>query len=339
VNSSDIYANKYQTMTVSPPLDWLSRLLEVTPVHGQIDLRCQYGAPWLIDQQGFQNGEMAYHVVLSGSATLDDPNGIPATLEAGDILLLPHGEAHKLRDGGRAPASPATSHIASNLVFSRNGEDASRLDMLCGRFVFLPPHARVLRRYLPARLIVRTAGTGSSRQLSGGTALRDLIALMQAETTADVLGGRAMLNALSTALFTLTLRFSSESGEAPSGLLALAGYPRLAPALDAIFGAPGYPWTLPLLARQCNVSRATFVRLFQEKLGMSANDFLTDIRMTRAANDLQTTNASTGAIADAAGYRSEAAFQRAFKLHMGLTPSAWRKASKASDRSAQVGQR
>ena len=39
---------------------------------------------------------------------------------------------------------------------------------------------------------------------------------------------------------------------------------------------------------------------------------------------------STGAVADAVGYQSEAAFQRAFKRHMGITPAQWRKTQQAS---------
>jgi len=31
-------------------MDWLSRLFEMTPVRGRLDLRCAYGAPWRIDQ-------------------------------------------------------------------------------------------------------------------------------------------------------------------------------------------------------------------------------------------------------------------------------------------------
>jgi len=312
---------------MSPPLDWLSRLLEVTPVRGQLDLRCQYGAPWRIDQGAFADGEMAYRIVLSGSASLLDPHGgRPDVLEAGDILLLAQGEAHTLHDGSGARAKPAKHRVAANLVFSHNAGKGDRLDMLCGRFVLSPPHARLLRRYLPARLIARTGVAAStSTGQESGAALHSLMALMQAESGADFLGGRAMLDALSTALFALTLRFASESREAPAGLLALAGYPRLAPALDAMFHHPGHPWTLPLLAEKCNMSRATFVRLFHEKLGMSASDFLTDIRMTLSANELRTTTASTGAIAEAVGYQSEAAFQRAFKLHMGMTPARWRK--------------
>ncbi|WP_426271852.1 AraC family transcriptional regulator [Dyella kyungheensis] len=311
---------------MSPPLDWLSRLLEVTPVRGQLDLRCQYGAPWRIDQGAFADGEMAYHIVLSGSASLLDPHGgRPEVLEAGDILLLAQGEAHTLHDGSGARAKPAKHRVAANLVFSHNAGKGDRLDMLCGRFVLSPPHARLLRRYLPAHLIARTGVAASTTGQESGAALHSLMALMQAESGADFLGGRAMLDALSTALFALTLRFASESREAPAGLLALAGYPRLAPALDAMFHHPGHPWTLPLLAEKCNMSRATFVRLFHEKLGMSASDFLTDIRMTLSANELRTTTASTGAIAEAVGYQSEAAFQRAFKLHMGMTPARWRK--------------
>lgn len=311
---------------MSPPLDWLSRLLEMTPVRGQLDLRCQYGAPWRIDQESFAEGEMAYHIVLDGSASLAEPGAVsPQRLEAGDILLITNGEAHTLHDGSGARPKPASSRIAANLVMSQNAGDGNRLDMLCGRFVLMPPHARLLRRYLPTRLIVHTGGMTTTPDKESGAALQGLIALMRAETGADHLGGRAMLAALSTALFTLTLRFASETQEAPPGLLALAGYPRLAPALDAMFHDPGHPWTLPLLAARCNMSRATFVRLFQEKLHMSASELLTDVRMMVSANELRATTVSTAAIAEAVGYQSEAAFQRAFKLHMGTTPSRWRK--------------
>jgi AraC family transcriptional activator of mtrCDE len=298
----------------------------MTPVRGQLDLRCQYGAPWRIDQEAFAEGEMAYHIVLDGAASLVEPSGMsPQHLEPGDILLIANGEAHSLHDRSGARPKPASSRVAANLVFSHNAGDGERLDMLCGRFVLMPPHARLLRRYLPARLIIHTGGMATTSDNESGAALHGLMALMQAESGADHLGGRAMLDALSTALFTLTLRFASESREVPPGLLALAGYPRLAPALDAMFHDPGHPWTLPLLAAKCNMSRATFVRLFQEKLGMSASELLTDIRMMVSANELRATTVSTAGIAEAVGYQSEAAFQRAFKLRMGVTPSRWRK--------------
>jgi AraC-like DNA-binding protein len=80
------------------------------------------------------------------------------------------------------------------------------------------------------------------------------------------------------------------------------------------------------------MSRATLARQFQEKLGRSASDLLTDIRMTLAANELKKSSLSTGAAAEAIGYQSEAAFQRAFKRRMGVTPAQWRKMQESTGR-------
>jgi len=116
------------------------------------------------------------------------------------------------------------------------------------------------------------------------------------------------------------------------GGLALAGHPRLAPAVAAMFNEPARVWSLPELARLCNMSRATLARQFQEKLGRSATDLLIDIRMTLAANELRKSSLSTGAVAEAVGYQSEAAFQRAFKSHMGIAPAQWRRTQETSGR-------
>jgi AraC family transcriptional activator of mtrCDE len=78
------------------------------------------------------------------------------------------------------------------------------------------------------------------------------------------------------------------------------------------------------------MSRATMARHFQEKLGRSASELLTDIRMMLAAQELRKASVSTGAVAATVGYQSEAAFQRAFKKRMGITPAAWRRAAHTS---------
>jgi AraC family transcriptional activator of mtrCDE len=312
-------------------MDWLSHLLVMMPVTGRLDLRCLYGAPWRIDQAGADAGAMAYHAVLAGSLVLEDPQGgAPYRLAAGDILLLPSGTAHRLHDGSGAPPVPAHNRLGVNLVFSENAGTGERLDMLCGHFLTSLQHNRLLRAYLPPLLIVRGArGRSTAEQTAAGAQVSSLVALMRAESDKESLGGRAMLNAFSSALFTLALRLASEAAEAPAGLLALAGHPRLAPALTAMFQEPAHSWTLPELARVCHMSRATLARHFQESLGRSAADLLLDIRMTLAANELKKPMRSTAAVAEIAGYQSEAAFQRAFKQHMGATPAQWRRAARA----------
>jgi AraC family transcriptional regulator, activator of mtrCDE len=313
-------------------MDWLSRLFEMMPVRGRVDLRCLYGAPRRIEQGPAGVGEIPYHAVLGGSALLDDPGGgRPLELKPGDILLLPGNPRHVLHDGSGAPPVAARNRSNLNLIISENAGAGERLDMLCGHFVIAPPHDRVLRGYLPPRLVVH-AGNDNLKMARSGTAteLAGLVSLMRGEATDDRLGGRAMLNALSTAMFALALRLASEADGAPVGLLAVAGHPRLAPALAVLFNEPARPWSLPELARISNMSRATLARQFQRKLGRSPTDLLTDIRMTLAANELKKSSMSTGAVADAVGYQSEAAFQRAFKSHMGMTPAQWRKTQELS---------
>ncbi|MBR0697356.1 AraC family transcriptional regulator [Bradyrhizobium lablabi] len=305
-------------------MDWLSRMFEMMPVRGRLDLRCSYGAPWRIDQGPGKSDEIPYHVLLAGSAVLENPaGGRPLRLTAGDILLLPGNPRHVMHDGSGASPLPARDRASLNFTISENMGSDERLDLLCGHFSIAPPHDRLLRSYLPPRLVVH-AGAGAG-QKDTGTQLAGLVSLMRGESADDHLGGRAMLNALSTAMFALVLRLASETNDAPRGLLALAGHPRLAPAVAAMFNEPERAWSLPELARLCNMSRATLARQFQEKLGRSAADLLTGIRMTLAANELKRSSTSTGAVAEAVGYQSEAAFQRAFKSHVGITPAQWRK--------------
>jgi AraC family transcriptional regulator, activator of mtrCDE len=313
-------------------MDWLSQLFEMMPVRGRLDLRCSYGAPWRIDQGPGEAGEIPYHAVLGGSAVLENPvGGRPRQLKVGDILVLPGNPRHVLHDGSGAPPVPSQNRPRLNLTISENAGTGERLDLLCGHFVIVPPHDRLLRDYLPPLLVVNADGHHDERECSGTAAqLAGLVSLMRSESAADHLGGRAMLNALSAAMFALVLRLASEADDAPVGLLALAGHPRLAPALAALFNEPARAWSLPELAQLCNMSRATLARQFQEKLGRSASDLLTDIRMALAANELKKPSMSTGAVADAVGYQSEAAFQRAFKSHMGVTPAQWRKTQDVS---------
>jgi AraC family transcriptional regulator, activator of mtrCDE len=312
-------------------MDWLSRLFEMMPVRGRLDLRCSYGAPWRIDQGPGEANEIPYHAVVSGSALLEDPaGGRPQQLNAGDILLLPRNPRHVMHDSSGARPKPARNRQELNLLISENAGKGERLDLLCGHFAITPPHDRLMRNYLPPRLIVHAGAHDGQKETAAQ--LAGLVALMRSESRDDHLGGRAMLNALSTAMFALVLRLASETENAPRGLLALAGHPRLAPAVAALFNEPARAWSLPDLAHLCNMSRATLARQFREKLGRSANDLLADIRMTLAANELTRSSLSTGAVAEAVGYQSEAAFQRAFKSHMGVTPAQWRKMQDHSGR-------
>jgi AraC family transcriptional activator of mtrCDE len=132
-------------------MDWLSRLFELMPVRGRLDLRCSYGAPWRIDQGAGEANEIPYHAVVGGSAVLEDPaGGKPLRLQTGDILLLPGNPRHVMHDGSGARPKPARNRQELNLVISENAGAGERLDLLCGHFAIASPHDRLVRSYSAA---------------------------------------------------------------------------------------------------------------------------------------------------------------------------------------------
>jgi AraC family transcriptional regulator, activator of mtrCDE len=316
-------------------VDWLSHLLQIITVTGQLEVRCAYGAPWRVIWPRAGANEIPYHVIVKGRAIFEDPDSRTVQeLGSGDIVLLPHGSAHVLHDGsGETPTSTHESRGSAGWMLSENDGRGEQLDLLCGRFFVVPPHDRLVRNYLPANLVVRAMEYEKENIASASSQLSGLVGLMRMESAGDRAGGRAILNALSSVLFTLVLRAASEAGKSTEGLLALAGHPRLAPAIAAMFADPARPWKLPDLADLCGMSRATFMRQFQDKLGRSALDLLIDLRMSMAANELKNPRVSTEAVAENVGYQSVAAFRRVFADKMGMTPGGWRRLAQNGEQS------
>lgn len=317
-------------------MELLDRLLSLMPVAGRLDVRCHFGSPWRLDEPRAGEWEIRYHVLLRGEAVVEIP-GAPrgksaVRMKAGDIVLFPSGSAHTVHDGSGKRARAVREEQVDGLTIATNGGTRGGADLLCGWFVLPVVPQQLLRDHLPQRLIVSSM-TASDEQDERDTAfaasrLARLVELMREEAFEQRPGYGTIVNQLSGALFALTLRCASESADAPRGLLALAQRPRLQPAIAAMFDEPAHPWTLPALAARCHMSRATFVRHFEEALGRSPADVLTEIRMTLAGRKLAQTRLSVAEIGEAVGYQSDAAFQRVFKRHVGVTPAQWRAQAK-----------
>lgn len=317
-------------------MELLDRLLSLMPVAGRLDVRCHFGSPWRLDEPRAGEWEIRYHVLLRGEAIVEIP-GAPrgksaVRMKAGDIVLFPSGSAHTVHDGSGKRARAVREEQVDGLTIATNGSTRGGADLLCGWFVLPVVPQQLLRDHLPQRLIVSSM-TASVEQDERDTdfaasRLARLVELMREEAFEQRPGYGTIVNQLSGALFALTLRCASESADAPRGLLALAQRPRLQPAIAAMFDEPAQPWTLPALAARCHMSRATFVRHFEEALGRSPVDVLTEIRMTLAGRKLAQTRLSVAEIGEAVGYQSDAAFQRVFKRHVGVTPAQWRAQAK-----------
>jgi AraC-like DNA-binding protein len=79
--------------------------------------------------------------------------------------------------------------------------------------------------------------------------------------------------------------------------------------------------TLAQVAESCGVSVPYLCRLFESYAESSPYEFLTKLRLKRAARMLATTRMPVAAVAHAVGYRNIPQFSRMFKATFGVSPS------------------
>jgi AraC-like DNA-binding protein len=91
-------------------------------------------------------------------------------------------------------------------------------------------------------------------------------------------------------------------------------------------GDPSHDWTIESLAKSVGMSRSAFAARFAELVGEPPLHYLTHWRMTKAAQQLRESDVSIPAIASQVGYRSSAAFMKAFTRAQGVGPGAYRRA-------------
>ena len=86
-------------------------------------------------------------------------------------------------------------------------------------------------------------------------------------------------------------------------------------------------WSLASLAKASGLSRTVFAQRFAALVGQSPMAYLTSVRLHAAAQELRL-GASVADAADAAGYRSEAAFRMAFVKQFRATPLRYAKSTR-----------
>lgn len=118
----------------------------------------------------------------------------------------------------------------------------------------------------------------------------------------------------------------------PAGGLREAGRESLARRIDRVLVHLGAhldeELSLDDLAEIASLSRFHFHRSYRGLVGETVAETLRRLRLTRAAGALLQGRAPLAAIAAAAGYRSVAAFTRAFAAAYGTPPAAYRKAGR-----------
>jgi AraC-like DNA-binding protein len=314
--------------------DLLSDALRSVRLTGAIFLDAELGMPW-----GFAAPPTSatahllaptaehlvlFHLLVEGHATARVPGYDSVPLEAGDIVVLPRGDAHELWNGSvreLADSSSLLPKILGGAIASeRGGGSGPVTKFICG-YIGCERHAkRLFLAGLPPVFKVNI------RREASGEWIESSIRHLASERSSTLAGRAALLSKLVEALFIETLRrYMAESPPERAGWLAAVRDPAVGRALAAIHGDPAQAFTVAGLAKHASVSRSVFAARFSQLLGEAPLAYVARWRIQLGARLLETTNDSVLQIALKVGYESEAAFNRAFKREFELPPARYRR--------------
>ncbi|WP_201189000.1 AraC family transcriptional regulator [Pseudomonas fluorescens] len=314
-------------------MDALSQTLRVVRLVGAIFINARFTAPWCYQSPRADTAApflepdaervVIFHLITEGQCYVELGDDPPMRLSAGDVVLFPQGDAHRM--SSRPGLKPANSARLDEILARRprqlsygGGGEVSRL--VCGYLACDTRLAGMLLNGLPA--IVRV----NVRDSNAGKWLESSVRYALAEARSPRPGGEGVLAKLAEVLFIEVLRlYMHQQGEGRTGWLAGVGDRIVGTALNALHKKPCHSWTLEELARTAGTSRSVLAERFQQLVGISPMQYLTQWRMLLAANLLRSSNSSLLRIAEEVGYQTDTAFSRAFRREFGAPPAAWRR--------------
>jgi AraC-like DNA-binding protein len=321
-------------------MDLLSEVLKIVRLDGALFYNGEFSAPWSIRSPASSvvapyvtagaRHLILYHLLTEGRAYIRLEDGPPVPLAAGDIVIFPHGDPHIMGNGGPIPPADIAGELArvfsQGLKLSRAGGGGEITRFVCGYLACDPHVSRALLGALPRLLRVEIGNDAA------GKWLEDSIRFSVTETGESRAGGEAVRARLSEVLLVEALRrYISVLPAEATGWLAGARDAQIGAVLSMLHRDPARSWTLQNLARATGISRSVLAERFQQCVGDGPIAYLTRWRLQLAAQQLAVSSHGVARIAADVGYRSEAAFNRAFKREFGVPPARFRDRSKAND--------
>jgi len=315
-------------------VDAFSEVLSTLKLQGALFFNAEFSAPW-----GFSSPRsdflaphlvpgaerlVIYHFLLEGSASIRLESGETVSVTAGDIVVFPHGDPHRMAGG--SPEQDMDADTVLKLILHRElgplcaGGGGAVTRFVCG---YMACNARLCQPILdglPTVLKVNIRGDAS------GQRLEDFIRHLVQEAGSSTPGSSALLAKLSEALFVDTLRrYIAGLPEEQTGWLAGTRDPIVGKSLALLHRRPEHAWTIAELAHEVGLSRSALIERFSRYLSEPPMTYLARWRLQLAARALGSTSHSVAQIAAEVGYESEAAFNRAFKREFGVPPARFRK--------------
>ncbi|WP_266159473.1 helix-turn-helix transcriptional regulator [Dyella silvatica] len=272
----------------------LESLLNQTMLRVDVLTERHQPGPWLHNETHDSCG--LFHLVGAGNYTVESSLLESALhLEVGDMVVLAHGDSHRLSIDNRSHANHA---------------DTSTL--ICGELHFSTSTQHPLSQALPACFVVRASEASDT--------FRQLSSMMIGIAHSAVSGRQLLLNKLADTLFTLAICDYASRTTERRGLFAAITDTRICKVLHAVHENPGHAWTMQAMASRACMSRSAFAERFTRLMKMPPMQYVTQWRVSVAEQLLRDRQLSVAAIAEQLGYASEAAFRRLFKRVSGISP-------------------
>ncbi len=299
---------KAENHTPEYGLDPLSEVMQLLKLNVSIHHNAKVCGGWQLDDTGVHS--TSFHIVTLGCCFLEAPGHFNGELHEGDLVLFTRALPHTLRP--IASQRGKQQHLSFN-----DGELLAGTGLLCGDISFQHKGSSHLLDALPPLLLIR---------FEHATAwLQPLLQMIVAENRALGAVSKVIFDRLSELLVTYAVRHymmeqsNRLNAENRASMLALYSNERLALAVNEIHQQPAQEWSLGQLAKKSMMSRTVFAEKFKLLSGWTVGQYITWWRMQLAWQQLQ--NGDTVAIVAAnVGYKSEAAFSRAFKKMFGVSP-------------------
>jgi AraC-like DNA-binding protein len=308
--------------------DVRSDVLGTLRLRGQVFCVSEFSSPWSMRLAPADRAH--FHVVERGEAWLRLPRERrPIPLRTGDLVVLPRGSGHILSDGTSTPPVPLADLLARGALRKgvlRHGGDGARTHLICGAFEFESAADDPIVSLLPP-VIQIPADTA-------GAWLKPTLDLLAREARRGEQGSTVLITRLTEIVFVQAVRvWVAEQPVGRGGWLGALRDGKIAAALALVHHAPERGWRVGALAGGVGMSRSPFAARVRALVGVPPLEYVRRWRLHLAMTLLRNQQLAVATVAEHVGYESEAAFSKAFKRHLGVPPSQYRRTASARQRS------
>src|SRR6185437_4801489 len=224
-------------------MDPLSHVFAAMRVKTSECVRLEFRGTWGFRFDGYEHAH--FGVVSQGSCWLSlQSNSKGKPLKSGDVLFLPRGHAHILRDDPSTDVRPYDEIRSMKVggVLRRGSSKEGLTTIIVGNFTFDGESGKWLTDVLPEIINFRLDKGDFS-------AMQTILQILAAESRAESMGSSVVVCRLADILFVQAIRaYAAQGGSRGAGWLRAIGDRQLRLALDAMHETVEKRWTVGSLA-------------------------------------------------------------------------------------------